>query len=123
MFGNKTELVKQGNWALRAREPIGFKAVSDVSSKLEPAGYEVRFAGGQAVIAHFEGRIVAIAWQQMGDVERHLFAKDCDELPHRDVRELGHFDHGYLESVLRCNDISNLCFRMPEPSKYNNALA
>lgn len=67
MMTNKTELVKQVNWALRSREPIGFRAVSDVSAKWKPAGYEVRFDGGQAVIAHFEGRIVAIAWQQMGD--------------------------------------------------------
>ena len=99
MFTNKKELVKQVNWALRVREPLGFRAVSDVSAKWQPAGYEVRFDGGQAVIAHFEGRIVALAWQQMGDVERHLFAKDCDELLHRDVKELGHFDHGYLESL------------------------
>ena len=28
-----------------------------------------------------------------------MFAKDCDELLHRDVKELGHFDHGYLESL------------------------
>ena len=75
MFNNKNELIKQVNWALRAREPIGLKAVSDVSAKWKPAGYEMRFDGGQAVIAHFEGRIVVIAWQQMGDVERHLFAK------------------------------------------------
>ncbi len=46
MFNNKNELVKQVNWALRAREPIGFKAVSDVSAKWKPAGYEVRFDGG-----------------------------------------------------------------------------
>ena len=52
MMTNKTELVKQVNWALRAREPIGFKAVSDVSAKWKPAGNEVRFDGG---------RIVAIA--------------------------------------------------------------
>ena len=99
MFGNKQDLVKQVNWALRAHEPIGFRAVSDVSAKWKPAGYEVRFDGGCAMIVHFEGRIVALAWQQMGDVELHLFAKDCDKLLHRDVRELGHFDHGYLESL------------------------
>lgn len=81
MFNNKNELIKQVKWALQAREPIGFRAVSEVTVEWKPAGYEVRFAGGHAVIAHFEGRIVAIAWQQMGDVERHLLAKDCDELP------------------------------------------
>lgn len=75
MFNNKNELIKQVNWALRVREPLGFRAVSDVSAKWQPAGYKVRFDGGSAVIAHFEGRIVAIAWQQMGDVERHLFDK------------------------------------------------
>ena len=42
------------NWVLREREPIGFRAVSDVSAKWKPAGHEVRFDGGQAVIAHFE---------------------------------------------------------------------
>ena len=99
MFKDKQELIKQVNWALRSREPLGYRAVSDVTAKWKPAGYEVRFDGGQAVIAHFEGRIVAIAWQSMGDVERYLFAKDCDELLHRDVKELGHFDHGYLESL------------------------
>ena len=52
MMTNKTELVKQVNWALRAREPIGYRAVSDVSAKWKPAGNEVRFDGG---------RIVAIA--------------------------------------------------------------
>ena len=85
MFNNKNELIKQVNWALRAREPIGFRAVSEVSAKWKPEGYEVRFDGGKAVIAHFEGRIVGIAWQQMGDVERHLLAKNCDELPHRAI--------------------------------------
>lgn len=99
MFNNKNELVKQVNWALRSREPIGFRAVSEVTAKWKPAGCEVRFDGGCAMITHFEGRIVALAWQQMGDVERHLFAKDCDELLHRDVKELGHFDHGYLGSL------------------------
>lgn len=101
MFGNKQELVKQVNWALRAREPIGFKAVSDVSAKWKPAGYEVRFDGGSAVIAHFEGRIVALAWQQMGDVERHLFAKDCDELLHLDVKELGQIFSVYLNNLVQ----------------------
>lgn len=61
MFQDKQELVKQVNWALRAREPIGFRAVSDVSAKWKPAGYEVRFDGGSAMIAHFSGRIVAMA--------------------------------------------------------------
>lgn len=68
------ELVKQVNWALRAREPIGFKAVSDVNAKWKPAGYDVRFDGGCAVIAHFEGRIVALAWQQMGNSATDLRA-------------------------------------------------
>ena len=99
MYTNKKDLVKQVNWALRSREPIGFRAVSDVSAKWKPAGYEVRFDGGCTMIVHFEGRSVALAWQQMGDVELHLFAKDCDKLLHRDVRELGNFDHGYLESL------------------------
>lgn len=101
MYTNKQDLVKQVNWALRASEPMGFKAVSDVSAKWIPAGYEVRFDGGSAVIAHFEGRIVALAWQQMGDVERHLFAKDCDELPHRDVKELGQIFSVYLNNLVQ----------------------
>lgn len=101
MFQDKQELVKQVNWALRAREPIGFKAVSDMSAKWKPAGYEVRFDGGSAMIAHFEGRIVALAWQQMGDVERHLFAKDCDELLHRDVKELGQIFSVYLNNLVQ----------------------
>lgn len=101
MYTNKQDLVKQVNWALRAREPMGFKAVSDVSAKWKPADYEVRFDGGSAVIAHFEGRIVALAWQQMGDVERHLFAKDCDELLHRDVKELGQIFSVYLNNLVQ----------------------
>ena len=32
MYTNKQDLVKEVNWALRAREPIGFKEVSDVSA-------------------------------------------------------------------------------------------
>ena len=99
MFTNKKELIKQVNWALRLREPLCCGEVNDVRSKWTSEGYEVRFDGGSAMIAHFAGRIVAIAWQQMGDVERHLFAKDCDELLHRDVKELGHFDIGYLGSL------------------------
>lgn len=47
------------NWALRVRDPLGFRAVSDVSAKWQPAGYEVRFDGGSAMIAHFEGHIMA----------------------------------------------------------------
>lgn len=58
MFTNKQDLIKQVNWALRAREPIGFRAVSDVSAKWKPAGYEVRFDGGQAVIAHRRGGLL-----------------------------------------------------------------
>lgn len=84
---------------MRCYSPLGYQAVRDVKSKWSSAGYELRFDGGCGMIAHFEGRIVASAWQQMGDVELHLFAKDCDKLLHRDVRELGHFDHGYLESL------------------------
>ena len=80
MFNNKNELIKHVNWALRVREPLGSRAVSDVSAKWQPAGYKVRFDGGSAVIEHFEGRIVALAWQQMGDVERYRFAKDSDKL-------------------------------------------
>lgn len=99
MFTNKKDLIKQVNWALRLREPLCCGEVNDVRSKWTSEGYEVRFDGGSAMIAHFSGRIVAIAWQQMGDVERHLFAKDCDELLHRDVKELGHFDIGYLGSL------------------------
>ena len=34
---NKTELVKQVNWALRSREPIGARAVSEVTGKWKPA--------------------------------------------------------------------------------------
>ena len=99
MFTNKKDLIKQVNWALRLREPLCCGEVKDVRSKWTSEGYEVRFDGGSAMIAHFAGRIVAIAWQQMGDVERHLFAKDCDELLHRDAKELGHFDIGYLGSL------------------------
>ncbi len=99
MFTDKKELVKQVNWALRLQEPFCSKQVNEVQSKWTSAGYEVRFDGGCGMIAHFEGRILALAWQQMGDVARYLFAKDCDELLHRDVKELGHFDHGYLESL------------------------
>ena len=101
MFTNKKELIKQVNWALRLREPLCCGEVKDVRSKWTSEGYEVRFDGGSAMIAHFSGRIVAIAWQQMGDVERHLFAKDCDELLHRYVRELGHFDHGPAKALSR----------------------
>ena len=99
MFTDKKDLVKQVNWALRVYQPLGVIQVSDASAKWTPEGYEIRFEGGSAMIAHFAGRIVALAWQSMGDVARYQFAKDCDELLHRVVKELGHFDIGYLESL------------------------
>ena len=112
-------MVKQLNWALRAREPIGFKGVSEVTAKWKPAGYEVPFDGGQAVIAHFEGRIVAIAWQQMGDVERHLiftkiqiFAENRNN-PAENLRSL--MAISYLPSA-GCFP-SNLCFSAATTSK------
>lgn len=79
MFTDKKELVKQVNWALRVYQPLGVIQVSDASAKWTPEGYEIRFEGGSAMIAHFAGRIVALAWQSMGDVARYQFAKDCDE--------------------------------------------
>lgn len=77
---------------MRCYSPLGFQAVNVVKSKWTAAGYELRFDGGSAMIAYFEGRIVALAWQSMGDVARYQFAKDCDELLHRNVKELGHID-------------------------------
>ncbi|MBP3739272.1 MAG: hypothetical protein J6I72_09535 [Muribaculaceae bacterium] len=50
MMTNKTDLVKQVNWALRAHEPIGFRAVSDVSAKWKPAGYEEHFDGSRHAV-------------------------------------------------------------------------
>lgn len=99
MFQSKIELVKQVNWALRVYHPLEVIQASDASAKWAPEGCEIHFAGGSVMIAHFAGRIVAIAWQSMGDVARYQFAKDCDELLPRDVKELGHFDIGYLESL------------------------
>lgn len=50
MFTNKKDLLIRENWALRAGDSIGFRAVSGLSAKWRPAGYEVRFDGGCAVI-------------------------------------------------------------------------
>lgn len=50
MFTSKKDLVKQVNWALRAREPIGFRAVSDLSAKWKTAGCELRFDGSRCAI-------------------------------------------------------------------------
>ena len=55
MFTDKKELVKQVNWALRVYHPLGVIQVSDASAKWTPEGYEIRFAGGSAMIAHFAG--------------------------------------------------------------------
>ena len=60
MYTNKKELIKQVNWALRLREPLCCGEVNDVRSKWTSEGYEVRFDGGSAMIAHFAGRVVAI---------------------------------------------------------------
>lgn len=99
MVLDRNEIKAQVEWALMTYEPFRHVQLEKLTCKWVESGYEVRFDGGSAMIAHFSGRIVAIAWQQMGDVERHLFAKDCDELLHRDVKELGHFDIGYLGSL------------------------
>ena len=48
MFTNKTELIKQVNWALRCYHPLGVEQVNDVKAKWTSEGYEVRFEGGSA---------------------------------------------------------------------------
>jgi hypothetical protein len=101
MVIDKKEIQAQVEWALRSYNPLWNGKVEDIKAKWTTAGLEINFKGGYALHANFEGRCLGIAWQSMGEVDRYMFQKDCEELLERNVLELGDLDRGYLDSVFQ----------------------
>lgn len=97
---DKKEMMAQVEWAIRTHDPLCQVKLQDIQGKFKShAGLELTFEGGNAVFANFEGRIVAIAWENMSDYDRYLFNKDCEDLLGKSVLEVGNIDRGYLMSL------------------------
>lgn len=101
MVLSKEYVEKQVAWALNVRDPFLNLKLEIASCKWVGAGHEIRFNGGVGLVACCGGRELGIVWERMSDVERTMFASDCENLLGKNVSELWFIDHGLLCSLFR----------------------
>ena len=88
-------------WACEVIEPLRPFKVEDLKIKhnADAGCYDFTYNGGMGVFASGNGVPVDVQLVHAGSVERYLFAKDCDELLSRNVRDLHRFDYGMVQSL------------------------
>lgn len=89
-------------WACEVIEPLRSFKVEDLKIKhnADAGCYDFTYNDGMGVFASGSGVPVDVQLLHAGSVERYLFAKDCEELLSRNVRDLLSFDYGMVQSLL-----------------------
>lgn len=89
-------------WAASVVEPLNAVRIQDLKIKhnKDVGCYDFTYNGGSGVFASASGVSVELQLFRAGRVEQYIFAKDCEEVLNRNVRELLKFDWGLVQSLI-----------------------